>query len=376
MLTDSNGVFTRERLLTVVLAILTFLAVYVCYRIIEPFIPPMAFALALAVATQRPYRWLRRRIKGQTAGAAVAVLLVALLIIGPAAGLITYIVQMAAEHVDSIQSGGGIEMVRTKLESQPLIGPLVRQMGERFRLEEQIGNLGRAMGNRAAGFLSGSVTVLTQFAITLFVLFFLYRDCGDAINALRKLLPLSEGETERMFERVASTIEATVNGSITVALVQAILAGTVYLILGVPGAVVWGAVTFLTALVPVLGTFIVWAPIAGYLALTGSLGKALFLVGWGGIVVGSVDNVLYPYLVGDKLRLHTVPTFFSILGGLSLFGVAGLILGPMALAIALALMDVWWHRTSHGQAAETAVAEAATPESETPGDVLTNEPGE
>jgi predicted PurR-regulated permease PerM len=376
MLTDSNGVFTRERLLTVVLAILTFLAVYVCYRIIEPFIPPMAFALALAVATQRPYRWLRRRIKGQTAGAAVAVLLVALLIIGPAAGLITYIVQMAAEHVDSIQSGGGIEMVRTKLESQPLIGPLVRQMGERFRLEEQIGNLGRAMGNRAAGFLSGSVTVLTQFAITLFVLFFLYRDCGDAIDALRKLLPLSEGETERMFERVASTIEATVNGSITVALVQAILAGTVYLILGVPGAVVWGAVTFLTALVPVLGTFIVWAPIAGYLALTGSLGKALFLVGWGGIVVGSVDNVLYPYLVGDKLRLHTVPTFFSILGGLSLFGVAGLILGPMALAIALALMDVWWHRTSHGQAAETAVAEAATPESETPGDVLTNEPGE
>jgi predicted PurR-regulated permease PerM len=376
MLNESNGVFTRERLLTVVLAIFTFLAVYVCYRIVEPFIPPMAFALALAVATQRPYRWLRRRIKGRTAGAAVAVVLVALLIIGPAAGLVTYIVQMAADHVDTIQSGGGIEMVRTKLESQPLIGPLVRQMGERFRLEEQIGNLGRAMGNRAAGFLSGSVTVLTQFAITLFVLFFLYRDCGEAINALRQLLPLSEGETERMFERVASTIEATVNGSITVALVQAILAGTVYLILGVPGAVVWGAVTFLTALVPVLGTFIVWAPIAGYLALTGSVGKALFLVGWGGIVVGSVDNVLYPYLVGDKLRLHTVPTFFSILGGLSLFGVAGLILGPMALAIALALMDVWWHRTSHGHAAETAVAEAATPESQTPGDVLTDEPGE
>jgi predicted PurR-regulated permease PerM len=249
-------------------------------------------------------------------------------------------------------------------------------MGERFRLEEQIGNLGRAVGNRAAGFLSGSVTVLTQFAITLFVLFFLYRDCGDAINALRQLLPLSEGETERMFERVASTIEATVNGSITVALVQAILAGTVYLILGVPGAVVWGALTFLTALVPVLGTFIVWAPIAGYMALTGSVGKALFLVGWGGLVVGSVDNVLYPYLVGDKLRLHTVPTFFSILGGLSLFGVAGLILGPMALAIALALMDVWWHRTSHGQAAETAVAETATPESERPSDVLTDEPGE
>jgi predicted PurR-regulated permease PerM len=111
------------------------------------------------------------------------------------------------------------------------------------------------------------------------------------------------------------------------------------------------------ALIPVLGTFIVWAPIAAYLALSGSIGKALFLVGWGALVVGSVDNILYPYLVGDKLRLHTVPTFFSVLGGIALFGPAGLILGPMSLAIAIALIDVWWHRTEHGQAAEKEVAE-------------------
>lgn len=362
MTNDSQGVFTRERLLTIVLAILTLLALYVCYQIIEPFIPAMAFALALVVATQRPFRWLKRRFKSQTAAAAVAVLLVALLIIGPAVALTTYIVQMAVDNIHELRQGSNAAGLRQKLEEQPLVGPLIKQVGERFRIEEQIGNIGQAIASRATGVLSGSVAVLTQLGITLFVLFFLYRDSNDAIAALRTLLPLSEAETGRMFDRIANTITATVNGSLTVALVQAVLAGVVYLILGVPAAVLWGAVTFVMALVPVMGTFLVWAPIALYLGLSGSVGKALFLVVWGGLVVGSVDNILYPYLVGDKLRLHTVPTFFSVLGGISLFGPAGLILGPLSLAIAIALMDVWWCRTEGGQAAEQEVA----PETETP----------
>lgn len=366
---DSQPVFTRERVLTTVLAILTFLALYVCYRIIEPFIPAMAFALALVVATQRPYRWLKHRVGRETPTAVIAVVLVAILIIGPAAFLTTYIVQMAVENIGELQRAGGISSVRESLEQQPFIGSLIRELSARFRLEEQIGNLGRALAARGSGIISGSIGVLTQLGVTLFVLFFLFRDCGEAVHALRRLLPLSEGEANRMFDRVGSTIAATVNGSLTVALIQALLAGVVFAFLGVPGAVLWATVTFVTALIPVFGTFLVWAPIAAFLALTGHIGKALFLVGWGALVVGSIDNLLYPYLVGDKLRLHTVPTFFSVLGGISLFGPAGLILGPITLAIAIALIDVWWQRTEHGQAAEEAVAEK--PEEPTrPGTVL------
>ena len=352
----TEGVFTRERVLTIVLGILTVLAIYVCYLIVEPFIPAVAFALALAVATQTPFRWLHSRIRSNVGAAAISVALVASLIIVPAILLITYIVQMGAQHLDELQRGEGLGGLRGMLERQPFIGPLVHEVASRFRLDEQIGNLSRAVASRATAVVSGSIGVLTQLTVTLFVLFFLYRDSGQAADSLRKLLPLSNRETDRLFERVGSTIAATVNGSLTVALVQAILAGTVYMILGVPGAVLWGAVTFLAALVPVFGTFLVWAPIALYLLLTGSIVKAIFLIGWGALVVGSVDNVLYPYLVGDRLRLHTVPTFFSVLGGLGLFGPAGIILGPMALAIAIALIDVWWHRTEHGHAAELAMS--------------------
>ena len=353
---DHSAVFTRERVLTFVLALVTLLSVYICYRIIEPFIPAVAFALALAVATQRPFQWLRRRVHNETWAAALAVVLVALLLIGPAVSLTTYIFQLASDNVDQLKSGGGFNELLAKLRQVPVLGPAVGQAAANFKLEEQIGNIGQGIAARASGFISGSVAVLTQLVITLFVLFFLYRDCGAALHSARTLMPLSYEESDRVFERIGSTIHATVNGSLTVALVQAVLAGIVYAILGVPASVLWAAVTFICALIPVFGTFIVWAPIALYLALSGSVGKAIFLVIWGGAVVGSIDNVLYPYLVGDKLRLHTVPTFFAILGGISVFGVAGLILGPLALAIAIALVDVWYRRTEHGQAAEEAVA--------------------
>ncbi len=365
----SAGVFTRDRVLTVVLAILTALSIYVCYRIIEPFVPAMAFALALAVATQSPYQWIRRRVRGTTAAAAVAVVLIAILIVGPVSFLVSYIVQLIAENVQELQGGAAVASVQDYLGQVPLVGGWLQSMAGNFRLEEQLGNLGKAVASRATGILSGSLSVLTQLGITLFVLFFLYRDRGDAVTGLRKLLPLSEGEVDRLFQRVGDTIRATVNGSFTVAFVQAVLATAVYMILNVPGSVIWGSVTFLTALVPVLGTFVVWAPIAVYLAVTGSYIKAIFLVAWGALVVGTVDNILYPHLVGNKLRLHTVPTFFSVLGGISLFGPAGLILGPMALAITIALMDVWWQRTESGSAAEDAMGREAD-EPERPGEVL------
>jgi len=361
--------FTRERVLTFVLAAATLIALYICYQIAKPFIPPIAFALALAVATQRPYNWIHRKFPNNTVAAAVAVVLVALLIVGPAIFLGIYLVQTASDSVKQLQSGDPADNWRTTLEQQPYIGELFRWAESRLELEDQLRRIGEALAGQAGNFLRRSMNVLTQLVIMLFVLFFLYRDRKEAHHALRQLVPLSAEEADKLFSRVASTIMATVNGSMTVALVQATLAGTIYFILGVPGAAIWAAVTFITALVPVFGTFLVWGPIALYLALSGSPIKALVLVGWGLLAIGTIDNILYPFLVGDRLRLHTVPTFFAILGGITLFGASGLILGPLVLAITIALIDVWWLRTMQGRAAEEAVVENRM-EEEPPGTVL------
>lgn len=371
--TAESGIFTRDILLTTALALVTLLAVYICFLIVQPFFPAIAFAVAIAVATNRPNRWLAARVKSRTTAAGIAVVLVALLIIVPVSILLTYIVKQGVQNISDLRSGGGLEGLRNTLEADPRFGGVIRWLEEQFDIGAQVSNVLQALGSRATVFLAGSVAVVSQLVITLFVLFFLYRDSKLALQSVRSLLPLSQSEADRLLSRIASTIYATVNGSITVATIQALLAGAMYWILGVPAAALWGAATFIMALVPVFGTVLIWGPVALYLALVVSWVKALILIGWGILAVGTIDNVLYPYLVGDKLRMHTVPTFFAIIGGITVFGPAGLILGPLTLALAVNLLDVWDRRTEGGRAAEEQVT-VENDEAPRPGTLLKKRP--
>ncbi len=360
---QQEGWFTRERVLTFILGLATLLGLYVCYLIVRPFIAPIAFALALCVATNGPFSWLRRRIRNPNLAAAGGVVCVALLIIVPLGALVAYLLQQATEGIQQFEQ---VLNWRAAVERSPRLAELLHWVEARLNLQDQIGRLASAIAGNAANFLRGSVQVITQLVIMLFVLFFLYRDEEQARRMLWSLVPLSREEANRLFARVGNTIHATVNGSLTVALVQALLAGAMYWALGVPVPALWGAATFIAALVPVFGTVLIWGPVALYLALGVSVIKALVLVGWGMLAVGTIDNFLYPFLVGTRMRLHTAPIFFAIIGGINLFGVAGLILGPLALAITMGLLDVWWERTAFGQAAEEAVsgtAEAPRPPS-------------
>lgn len=121
--------------------------------------------------------------------------------------------------------------------------------------------------------------------------------------------------------------------------------------LGLPAPLLWGAVMALLAVVPVLGAFVVWVPAALFLALNGQMGKALILAGWGIVVIATIDNLLYPVLVGKRLRLHTLLVFIAVVGGLAMFGAVGVVLGPLILALTDAIIEVWRRRTADGHAA-------------------------
>jgi predicted PurR-regulated permease PerM len=349
-----QGWFSRERVLLVVLGLATLVALYICYLIVQPFMPAIVIASAVAIATKRPHNGLRSRLRSNAAAAAVSVILLACLIVVPLTLLITYLVHQIIGGVQQLQAMGGLADWRSILQLPPLLDRALQWAEANLDLQSQFTRLGQGLAAQAGGVLAGSVNLLTQIVILHFVLFFMYRDRDRALDALRALVPLSEQETNRIFARVEDTILATVNGSLTVAFVQAVLAGIMYTALGVPASVIWASATFVVALVPVFGTFMVWGPVAVFLLLSGSWIKALILVGWGMLAVGSIDNVLYPYLVGGRLRMHTVPTFFSILGGVGLFGPAGLFLGPIALAVTMGLLQVWWWRTRSGRTAEQA----------------------
>jgi predicted PurR-regulated permease PerM len=118
--------------------------------------------------------------------------------------------------------------------------------------------------------------------------------------------------------------------------------------LGLPAPLLWGTVMAFVAVLPVLGAAIVWAPVALYLALEGDWQRAALLAAWGAIVVSTIDNVLYPILVKSEIRLHTVPVFIAVLGGIAVFGVTGVVLGPLVLVVALTLLDIWRIRMAAG----------------------------
>jgi predicted PurR-regulated permease PerM len=191
----------------------------------------------------------------------------------------------------------------------------------------------------------GSITNVVVFLLTFYFLFYFFRDRHVALASLQSHSPLSTDELAGIASCVADTIHATFYGIIVCSAVQGILGGLMFWWLGLPAPLVWGVIMGLLAIVPVFGAWVVWIPAAAFLVLDGHWGQAAILIAWGSVLIGTIDNVLYPMLVGNRLRLHTVPAFVSIVGGLSVFGASGVILGPLVVAMTLTLLQIWRGRT-------------------------------
>ncbi|MCI0745427.1 MAG: AI-2E family transporter [Verrucomicrobia subdivision 3 bacterium] len=354
------GFWSRERTLALSLFLLTVASVFVCYLLVRPFISALAWALALAVVAYPVYPSVARRIRHPGWAAGVAVLLVAVMVVGPAIFVVRHIVVEAAAGVEKLQPNFTPEGWRTISKRHPRIARTLERLAEQVDIGQAIERAAAAISAGAVTFVSGSVRGLVDLLIIFFVLFYLFRDARPAIAAVRRLLPLSGKEADHVLEQIKGTIYATVVGTIVIAAVQGTLGGLMFWWLGLPGPVLWGMVMGLLAIVPVLGAFVVWIPAAVFLALQGDWIKAIILTGWGALVIGLIDNVLYPVLVGKKLHLHTLPVFFAIVGGIIFFGAAGIIIGPVVLAFTVALMDVWRRRTGGGHTIEEALSKDQT----------------
>jgi predicted PurR-regulated permease PerM len=352
---QSESGFSRARLSVIALLTATALAIYLSYLLIRPFLPALAWALALVVIAIPVHRRLERWIKRSSIAAGISVTLVTICIVLPTLIIGLMLAREAASGIELIQHRTDEGRWRETLDANPRLAQAAAWIEQRVNIDEQAAGAVNAIVGSAGVVLQNSVWMATQLLITLFVLFFMLRDRQRAMHSLRSLLPLSDRESDGMLQRVDDTIRATVFGTVVVAIVQGALGGLMFWLLGLPGALLWGVVMALLALVPVLGAFVVWVPAAIFLAVEGSWGKALLLAAWGTIVVGTIDNLLYPLLVGNKLRLHTAPVFFAIVGGLAVFGASGIILGPVVLAVTLGLIDVWKARTRAGHVAEEAV---------------------
>lgn len=315
-------------------------AIYLCWLMLVPFIGVLLWAGVLTVAFQPLYDRLAKRTGKPELSAALTCLFV-ILIIGVPLALISWaIIHELSPAISDLQT-----VVTQALDpNSELTGPTVRWLGEhvdlarvRAQATEQLGEAGSWLAGRTLDIVGSVLTVLVQTLFVLFVMYYLFRDGKQVREGLSSIIPLRNRATYEIFMRTREVISASLYGVLVIAAIQGALGGVAFWALGLPSAIVWGLVMVFLSLIPMAGAFIVWVPAAIFLAVGGAWVKAILLTLWGTIVIGLVDNFLRPKLVGERAKLHELFIFFAVLGGLPLFGLLGIVLGPVVLAIALAL---------------------------------------
>jgi predicted PurR-regulated permease PerM len=332
---------SRANVHTLALLALTLLALYVCVRMATPFLSALAWALALAVLALPLQRWLEARLRSRNVAAALSVLAAAIVVVVP-------VILVGASLVE--QAVGGLRDLQAQLQSgewrrlvaaHPRLGVLADWVEKQVDLPGTVTAAAGALTELAGQVVKGSVRQLVELLLTFYLLFYFLRDRARILQATTFLSPLSTLQMNRLYRHVGDTLHATMYGTLVVALVQGTLGGIMFWLLGLPAPLLWGVVMGLLAVVPVLGAFLVWVPAALLLLLGGHPWQALILAVWGAVVVGGIDNVLYPILVGNRLRMHTLLVFMSLVGGIFVFGAAGLVLGPVVLTATTVLLEAW-----------------------------------
>lgn len=329
-----------------VLIMVTGAGIYSCYLLAAPFFPALAWALALAVLFAPLHRWLASKVRNPSLAAIICVLLVALVVVVPSAFVAERIVGEAVRGANAVKAAVASGEWRRPFETHPSIAPVAHWIELNFDLPGIVRTAASWLTSTATSIVRGSILEVIGIVLTFYIFFYFLRDRSAALESFRSLSPLSREDMNQLFSDVFDTIHATVYGTFAVAAVQGALGGLMFWWLGLPEPLLWGVVMGLLAVVPVLGAFVIWIPAAIFLALEGSEGKALVLTIWGAVVVGGIDNLLYPILVGRRLKMHSVVAFVSIVGGLIVLGPSGVILGPVIFTVTKVLLEIWSRRNA------------------------------
>lgn len=329
-----------------VLLAVTAIALYLCWLMVEPFVGVLGWATVLVIVFYPIHKRLTRATARPSISALLSCILVIITILAPVVFVTIAVLNELSGAMQNVNA-----LIATLLDpNSPVTGPLLRWASqyvdinnlrsEEYLLEQLRDRTGLIAG-QTLGLLGGVLGTIVQIFFVIFTMYYLFRDGDKALAAVRDSLPLEDDQADAVMLRTQEVIGASVYGVFVIAIVQGSLGALAFWVLGLPSPLVWGVVMTFLSMIPMVGAFLVWIPAAIYLAVSGEWIKAIVLVAWGSLVIGTVDNVLRPKLVGSRTRLHELLIFFSVLGGLKVFGVLGLVLGPVVLAIALALVEVF-----------------------------------
>jgi len=206
---------------------------------------------------------------------------------------------------------------------------------------EVVGEISNFLINSLSAFTVGTINFIFTFFVLLYTMYFFLMDGDKLIEKILYYLPLKESDEQRMLAHFTSVARATIKGTAIIGILQGGLAGIAFAVAGIPSPVFWTMIMVLLSILPGIGTALVWIPAAIILGAAGHPGSAVGLAVFCGLVVGSLDNILRPMLVGKDTQMHELLIFFSTLGGIMMFGVVGFIIGPIVAALFVTVWDIY-----------------------------------
>ena len=342
---DHSNLYFRSFLLLLAAVSIAFI------WILLPYYGAIFWGTVLALIFMPLNRKLLKKMHGRRNLAAFTTLLiVVLIVIIPLILISASLLQEGANIYQRISSGqlnlgAYFEQVMDALPNSVHEVLLRFGVGDVFSLREKLSTMAlqgsKFLASQAVNVGQNTFEFLVGMGVMLYLLFFLLRDGGNLARHSNNLIPLSEDHKQHLFRKFATVVRATVKGNIVVAATQGALGGLIFWFLGIQGALLWGVLMAFLSLLPAVGAAIIWAPVAVYFLVTGALWEGITLALFGVLVIGLVDNILRPLLVGKDTKIPDYVILVSTLGGLAVFGLNGFVIGPLFAALFIACWDLF-----------------------------------
>ncbi len=339
--------------------ILFFVAVlgYFTYRIMSPFFVAIAWAIVVTIIFYPFYAFIAHHVKVKPLASILTVIVILIVILGPFAYLTSMLVnelQVIASQINADKLGT-LQTFIARIRSYAFFQKLASYTGfedlvSDASIRDNVSRLGKSFIEALSVRIPNILSVVADFIFMIFTTFFLLKDGPGFLSKATEYMPFSGSQKERLAVQIKDVIVSTVYGGVLIAVIQGTLGGFAYFFLGIESPVMWGVAMSVVSFVPLLGTFIIWGPTSFYLMMDGELLKGIALFLFGVFVISMVDNILKPVIIGSRTKMPTIVILFSVLGGIRLFGVIGLILGPLITAVFISVLEIFSHLESGAEA--------------------------
>jgi predicted PurR-regulated permease PerM len=319
---------------------------YLSYLILRPFLVPIAWAVVFSIVFFPVYSFILKYVRWRSAAAGITMVLVCGLILGP----FSYFAYLLTIELSSVSPDTFDFKSIAGLLNHSLITPISGRLLSFFNISQAqlqastvqaLADTGKALVGYLPGRLGDAAGAALHFILMAFALFFFLRDGPQFLERMSRYMPFSNVHRKRLTRQIKDIVISTIYGGIIVALVQGLIGSFTFGFLGLRSPILWGLAISMSSFLPLVGSAIIWVPTALWLLLKGAVVSGLVMLFVGIFAIAVVDNVMRPILIRGRLRMPLLVIFFSVFGGIQVFGLIGLVMGPLVLGVFVSVVDIF-----------------------------------